>query len=181
MQIDSRILEVLLSNEQIVEISKKLAKEIDDKNYKNLVFIGLLKGCIPFFAELIKHVKTDHCQEFMVVSSYHGGTKSSGLAKIVMDVNSNVEGKDVIIIEDIIDTGRTLKKVKELLQARGANVVEICSLLDKPEGRTVEIEAEYVGHVIPNKFVVGFGLDYDEKLRNLPYIGVLKPEVYGGK
>ncbi|PCS15584.1 hypoxantine-guanine phosphorybosyltransferase [Lactococcus cremoris subsp. tructae] len=113
----------------------------------------------------------------MTVSSYHGGTKSSGEVKLILDVDTAVKGREILIVEDIIDTGRTLKYLKELLEHRGANV-KIVTLLDKPEGRIVEIKPDYSGFTIPNEFVVGFGLDYEENYRNLPYVGVLKPEIY---
>ncbi len=177
---DNRIKEVILSNDEIVNICARIGKQINEEFAGSQpILVGLLKGCVPFMAELMKHITLDCSTEYMVVSSYHGGTRSSGLAKIVMDIDENVDGKNVILVEDIIDTGRTLKKIKELLEARGANVT-LVTLLDKPEGRVVDIEADIVGKVIPNKFVVGFGLDYNECLRNLPYIGVLKEEVYGG-
>jgi hypoxanthine phosphoribosyltransferase len=178
---DKRIEKIIVSNEEIVETSKRLAGEIDAKfaDKKPPILLGVLKGCVPFMAELMKHLTIDVEVEFMAVSSYHGGTKSSGLVKIVLDINEDVSGRDVIIAEDIIDTGRSLKKLKELLEFKGANVT-IVTLLDKPSGRVVDIKADHTGVVIPNEFVVGFGLDYEGLLRNLPYIGVLKKEVYGG-
>ena len=114
----------------------------------------------------------------MVVSSYHGGVKSSGEVKILKDVDTNIEGRDVVFIEDIIDTGRTLKYLRDMFKYRKANSVKIATLFDKPEGRVVDIEADYVCYDVPNEFIVGFGLDYAERYRNLPYVGVLKEEVY---
>ena len=139
--------------------------------------LGLLKGSIPFMAELIKHLSIDCEIEFMAVSSY-SGTESNGDVKIVKDLDRSIIGEDVIIVEDIVDTGKTLEKVKELLYSKGANSVTVASLLDKPDRRIIDIEAEYVGFVIPNEFVVGFGLDFNQKYRNLPFVGVLKEECY---
>ncbi|MFA5544013.1 MAG: hypoxanthine phosphoribosyltransferase, partial [Bacilli bacterium] len=142
------------------------------------LIVGLLKGCIPFLAELVKHIDI-YCQiEFMSVQSYHGGTASTGNVKITKDLDVSVEGRDVIIAEDIVDTGRTINVVKELLKYRGAASVEVVTLLDKPQGRTEEFVPKYIGVTIPKEFVVGFGLDYDEYYRNLPYVGILKQEVY---
>lgn len=130
-----------------------------------------------FLAELVKRMDIQLEMDFMTVSSYHGGTESSGEVKLLLDVATPVTGREIIIVEDIIDTGRTLKYLKELLEHRGATV-KIVTLLDKPEGRVVEIDADYTGFTIPNEFVVGFGLDFDNHYRNLPYVGVLKEEVY---
>jgi len=143
------------------------------------VIIGLLKGSVPFMAELIKHITIDCEIEFMAVSSY-SGTESMGDVKIVKDLDRSIKGQDVLIVEDIVDTGKTLEKVKELLYSKGANHVAVVSLLDKPSRRITEIYAEYVGFQIPDKFVVGFGLDFNQKYRNLPYVGVLKEECYEG-
>lgn len=129
-------------------------------------------------AELIKHIDAHIETDYMVVSSYHGGTESSGTVKIVKDLDNSVAGRHIIFVEDIIDTGRTLKELKELFALRQAASIKIATLLDKPEGRVVEIEPDYTCFTIPNEFVVGFGLDYDENYRNLPYVGVLKEEVY---
>lgn len=170
---------VLVSHEEIVKISKKLGKQIaSDYQGKKPLIVGLLKGCIPFLAELVKHIDI-YCQiEFMSVQSYHGGTASTGNVKITKDLDVSVEGRDVIIAEDIVDTGRTINVVKELLKYRGAASVEVVTLLDKPQGRTEEFVPKYIGVTIPKEFVVGFGLDYDEYYRNLPYVGILKQEVY---
>ena len=176
--LDKAIEKVLVSEEEIIEKSKELG-EILTKEYegKNPLVLGILRGSVPFLAELIKHIDCHLETDFMTVSSYHGGTKSSGEVKLILDVDTAVKGRDILIVEDIIDTGRTLKYLKELLEHRGANV-KIVTLLDKPEGRIVEIKPHYSGFTIPNEFVVGFGLDYEENYRNLPYVGVLKPEVY---
>lgn len=177
--LEKDIQRVLVSEKEIVEIAKRLGKEIT-KDYldKKPIIIGLLKGCLPFMAELIKHIDI-YCQiELMSVQSYHGGTESSGNVKITKDLDVSVEGRHVLIAEDIVDTGRTINVVKNLLKYRGALSVEVVTLLDKPEGREESFEPKYIGTKIPKEFVVGFGLDYEEMYRNLPYIGVLKQEVY---
>lgn len=177
--LDKDIKKILVSEEEIVEKSKELgqiiAKEYADKNP---LLVGILKGSIPFMAELIKHIDAHIETDYMVVSSYHGGTESSGTVKIVKDLDNSVAGRHIIFVEDIIDTGRTLKELKELFALRQVRSIKIATLLDKPEGRVVEIEPDYTCFTIPNEFVVGFGLDYDENYRNLPYVGVLKEEVY---
>ncbi|EKA05161.1 hypoxanthine-guanine phosphoribosyltransferase, partial [Streptococcus sp. GMD4S] len=145
---------------------------------KNPILIGILKGSIPFMAELVKHIDTHIEMDFMMVSSYHGGTASSGVINIKQDVTQNIKGRHVLFVEDIIDTGQTLKNLRDMFIAREATSVKIATLLDKPEGRVVEIEADYTCFTIPNEFVVGYGLDYKENYRNLPYVGVLKEEVY---
>ena len=169
---------VSVSVEQIEEICERLGKQISlDYEGKTPVFIGLLKGCNPFMVDLLKKV-TVHCTiDYLDVSSYNG-TSSTGVVVIHQDFRTDVAGKDVIIIDDILDSGRTLQEVKKLIFKRGANSIKLCVLLDKPEGRVVDIEADYVGGLVPNEFVVGYGLDYNEKYRNLPFIGVLKEEIY---
>ena len=177
--LDKDIKKILVSEEEIFEKSKELgqiiAKEYADKKP---LLVGILKGSIPFMAELIKHIDAHIETDYMVVSSYHGSTESSGTVKIVKDLDNSVAGRHIIFVEDIIDTGRTLKELKELFALRQAASIKIATLLDKPEGRVVEIEPDYTCFTIPNEFVVGFGLDYDENYRNLPYVGVLKEEVY---
>ncbi|GFH42634.1 hypoxanthine-guanine phosphoribosyltransferase [Lactococcus hodotermopsidis] len=177
--LETTIKKVLVTEEEICvksqELGQLLTMEYADKNP---LMVAILKGSIPFFAELTKRMGTHIEMDFMVVSSYHGGTQSSGEVKMIKDLDTAVEGRNVIIVEDIIDTGRTLLYLKELLLHRKAKSVKIVTLVDKPEGRVVEIDADYVGFTLPNEFLVGFGLDYDEHYRNLPYIGVLKEEVY---
>lgn len=177
--LDKDIKKILVSEEEIIakckELGQILAKDYADKNP---ILVGILKGSIPFMAELMKHIDTHIETDYMVVSSYHGGTESSGTVKIIKDLDNSVAGRHIIFIEDIIDTGRTLKELKELFALRQAASIKIATLLDKPEGRVVEIEPDYTCFTIPNEFVVGFGLDYDENYRNLPYVGVLKEEVY---
>ena len=169
---------ILISQEEIVARCKELGKQISE-DYKDTVpvLIGLLKGSVPFMAELMKYIEIDCKIEFMDVTSY-SGTESTGDVKIVKDLDCSIKDLDVLIIEDIVDTGKTLEKVKELLYSKGARSVKVCSLLDKPDRRIVDIEAEYVGFSIPNEFVIGFGLDFNQKYRNLPYVGGLKEECY---
>jgi len=179
VMLEQDIEKVLYSEEEIVSKTKELGEQLTkDYEGKNPLLIGVLKGSVPFMAELIKHIDTHVEIDFMVVSSYHGGTQSSGEVKILKDVNTNIEGRDVIFIEDIIDTGRTLKYLRDMFKYRKANSVKIATLFDKPEGRVVDIEADYVCYDVPNEFIVGFGLDYAERYRNLPYVGVLKEEIY---
>ena len=176
--LEKDIKKVLISEEEIqsktIELGKILADEYKDKNP---LLLGILRGSVPFLAELVKRMDIQLEMDFMNVSSYDGGTESSGEVKLLLDVATPVTRREIIIVEDIIDTGRTLKYLKELLEHRGATV-KIVTLLDKPEGRVVEIDADYTGFTIPNEFVVGFGLDFDNHYRNLPYVGVLKEEVY---
>lgn len=171
---------ILVSEEQIVQRSKELGAQISAdyrKEGRAPLLVGLLKGSVPFLAELMKHIDLDIEMDFMAVSSYEG-TESVGKVKIRKDLDHPITGKSILLVEDIVDTGRTLKEVKQLLLERGARDVKIVSLLDKPERRVLPMEADYVGFAIPNEYVVGYGLDYDQRYRNLPYVGVLKPEVY---
>jgi hypoxanthine phosphoribosyltransferase len=177
--LEKDILKVLVSEAQIDAICKRLGKQITvDYQNKRPLIVGLLKGCMPFMAALIKEIDL-YCEiELMGVSSYHGGIASSSDVKITKDLEVSVSGRHIIIAEDIVDTGKTLDVIAKLLYHRGAASVEVVTLLDKPAGRTVPFLPKYVGTIIPKEFVVGFGLDYDELYRNLPYVGVLKPEVY---
>lgn len=170
---------VLLSEEEIQEKIGELGRELTaEYDGRNPLAIGILKGATPFMTDLLKRIDTYLEMDFMDVSSYGNGMTSSGEVKIIKDLNTSVEGRDVLIIEDIIDSGRTLSYLVDLIKYRKAKSVKLVTLLDKPEGRNVDISADYVGFLVPNEFVVGYGLDYAEKYRNLPYIGVLKPEVY---
>lgn len=177
--LENDIKKVLVSHDEITEAAKKLGAQLT-KDYagKNPILVGILKGSIPFMAELVKHIDTHIEMGFMMVSSYHGGTASSGVINIKQDVTQDIKGRHVLFVEDIIDTGQTLKNLRDMFKEREAASVKIATLLDKPEGRVVEIEADYTCFTIPNEFVVGYGLDYKENYRNLPYIGVLKEEVY---
>lgn len=173
---------VLADRELLSDLCEKLGRQITE-DYKNsahpLIFVIVLKGSVFFAADLIRCVDLPCEMEFMKVSSYGAGTETSGFIQVHLDLKRDVTDCDVIIIEDIIDSGRTLEKLSHLLADRGAHSVKCCTLLDKPERRQVELNADYVGMRIPDEFVVGFGLDYDEKYRNLPYVGVLKPSIYG--
>ena len=177
--LEQDIKKILISHDEIVTAARELGQKLtEDYQGKNPILVGILKGSVPFMAELIKHIDTHIELDFMLVSSYHGGTSSSGVINIIKDMDQDIKGRDILFVEDIIDTGKTLKSLKELFEGRRPASVKIATLLDKPEGRLVEIEADYTCFTIPNEFVVGYGLDYDENYRNLPYIGVLKEEVY---
>lgn len=169
-------IEPLLTREQIETRIRELAKVIEkDYQGKNLLVLGLLKGSIIFMSDLIKEINLDFMIDFMSVSSYCG-TTSTGVINIKKDIDIDIKDKEILIIEDIIDTGLTLSHVKELLIGRGAKSLKICTLLDKPSKRTIEIEGDYIGFQISDKFVVGYGLDYNQHYRNLPYIGVVVEE-----
>lgn len=177
------ILKILVTEKEIEDTTARIAAEID-RDYANkdgrLVLLGILKGSVPFLAELMKKIKSNPEIEFMKVSSYGSGTKSSGSVKIILDwQRDNIEECDIIVVEDIIDSGRTLSYLCEYLKQKGAKSVKTCTLLDKPSRREVDFVPDYCGVQVPDEFVVGYGLDYDERYRALPYIGVLKPEVYG--
>ena len=173
------IKEVLFTTEQIEAKAAELATQLEvDYADKKPILLGLLKGSIPFIGDLMKHMNIPVQIEFMDVSSYHGGTTSSGQVKILKDLDVSVENRHIIIVEDIVDTGFTLDKVIALLKRRGAASAEVVTMLDKPEGRVVVMEPKYIGFTIPKAFVVGYGLDYEEYYRNLPYVGILKEEVY---
>ena len=174
---------VLVSSEKIDEITTRIAEEIN-RDYKDsekkLVLICILKGSLMFTSELMKKITLPLEVEFMKVSSYGAKTVSSGFINIHLDIKrDDMEDVDFIIVEDIVDSGRTLSHLVRYLKERGAGSVRTCTMLDKPDRRTVDFTPDYSGEVIPDKFVVGFGLDYDEKYRNLPFVGVLKPRVYG--
>jgi len=173
------IKEILLSEEELKKTVEKLGEQIsEDYKDKNLVLVSVLKGSVVFMADLMRSI-TIPCEiDFMAVSSYGKGTKSSGNVKIIKDLDRSVENMDLLIVEDILDSGRTLSYLRELLKQRNAKSIKICTLLDKPERREADIKPDYVGAVIPDAFAVGYGLDYAEKYRNLPYVGILKPCVY---
>ena len=173
------IKEVLFTEEQLQEKVRELGAVLTEEyEGKFPLAIGILKGAIPFMGDLIREIDTYVEVDFMDVSSYGNATVSSGEVKIIKDLNTSVEGRDVLIIEDIIDSGKTLKYLVDLLKYRKAASIKIVTLLDKPTGRKVDLKADYVGYEVPDAFVVGYGLDYAEKYRNLPYIGVLKKEIY---
>lgn len=169
---------ILVTEDEIIARCQEMGEQITkDFEGKNPILVGLLKGSVPFMAEIMKYIDLDVEIDFMDVSSY-SGTESQGDVRIDKDVSNSVKDDDIILVEDIVDTGRTLKTVVELLYSKGANSVKIVSLLDKPDRRVVDIEADYTGFTIPNEFVVGYGLDFNQKYRNLPYIGILKEECY---
>ena len=174
------IARVLLTEDQIKARVRELGAELmRDYEDKNPVFVGVLKGVVVFYADMIRAFDAPCQLDFMWVSSYQG-TQSTGNMVVRKDVTTDLTGRHVVILEDILDTGRSLKFVVQHLKDKGAASVEVCTLLDKPEGRVpgYEIKAKYVGFSIPNEFVIGYGLDYNEKYRNLPYVGILKPSVY---
>ncbi len=173
------IKEVLISQEQISEAVEKIAHQIEkDYEGKEVLFVGLLKGSVAFMADLLKAYKKTCVIDFMAVSSYGSGTESSGRVNIIKDLSQPIDGKDIVIVEDIIDSGNTLSFIKAYFSAKNANSVKICTLLNKPSRRVVDIDVDYIGYDIPDEFVVGYGLDYNEHYRNLPYIGILKRSVY---
>lgn len=173
------IQEVLFDAEQIQQKVQELGKQLStDFQGRNPLVICILKGAFIFMADLVKAMDIPVELDFMAVSSYGNATKSSGVVKIIKDLDTSVEGRDVLIVEDIIDSGLTLSYLIDVLERRNAKSVTVVTLFDKPSGRSVDLEADYTGFTLPEAFVVGYGLDYAEKYRNLPLIGVLKPEVY---
>ena len=179
MSMNDDILGVLYSEEELEAKCAELGAQISkDYEGKNLLLVSVLKGAVVFMTDLMRHITVPCSIDFMVVSSYGNGVKTSGVVKIVKDLDADLAGKDLLIVEDILDTGMTLHYLKQLLQDRNPNSIRIATLLDKPERRRAAVRADYVGYQVPDEFVVGYGLDYDEKYRNLPYVGILKPEVY---
>lgn len=173
------IKEILYSEEVLSERVNTLAKAIEaDYLGKDLLVIGVLKGANIFMCDLIRKINLPIQIDFIAASSYGSSTESSGVVKIVKDLDYSIEGKHVLIVEDIIDTGLTLKYLEENFKSRKPASLQICTLLDKPERRKADIKVKYVGYEIPDEFIVGYGIDYAEKYRNLPYVATLKPEVY---
>jgi hypoxanthine phosphoribosyltransferase len=172
------IKKVLVSEDQIRARAVELGKQITADYRENPpLVVALLRGSVPFLAELIKHIDLDIQYDFMDVSSY-AGTESIGDIKIIKDLDTSVQGKNILLVEDIVDTGNTIKTVKATLLHKGASSVKIVTLLDKPSRRSVDISADYVGFEVANEFVVGYGMDFNQRYRALPYIGVLKDECY---
>lgn len=170
---------ILYSEKDIENIVNTIAKQIEkDYNDKDFIMVGLLKGSVAFMVDLMRKVNLDFSIDFIVASSYGSGTVSSGRVNIQKDISQSVEGKDILIVEDIIDSGNTLDFITKYLKAKKAKLVKLCTLFNKPDRRVADIHIDYAGAVIPDEFIVGYGLDYDEKYRNLPYVGVLKPSVY---
>lgn len=177
--VEEQISRILFSREELLKRIEELGTEITrDYTGKNLLILAILKGAVPFMADLIQHIRMPLAYDFMAVSSYGASTHSSGVVRIMKDLERSVDGVDILIVEDIIDTGLTLKYLKENLSARNPKSVKVATLLDKPERRKVEVIPDYNGFTIPDEFVVGYGLDFNEQFRNLPYIGILKPEAY---
>lgn len=175
------IASVLVSEEEIKEICTRLGKQIsEDYKDKKLLLVSVLKGAVVFMADIMRNITCDCEIDFMSVSSY-SGTKTTGVVKFKKDLDIDPEGRDILIIEDILDSGVTLAYLKDVLLHRNAASIKVCAFLDKPANRRADIKADYVGKVVPDEFVVGYGLDYDEKYRNLPFVGILHPKVYSDK
>ena len=173
------ILKVLHTEEEIKKRVEEMGEELYDKFHdKDPLFVGVLSGCFIFMADLVRASQMKSQLEFIAVSSYKNGTVSSGAVQITRDLQCDISGRDLIVVEDILDSGNTLSYLKDYLMNRGAASVSIVTLLDKPSRRKKAIYADIVGFEVPDEFVVGYGLDYAQKYRNIPYIGVLKPEVY---
>ena len=176
---DQDILKILLSEEEIKARVQEMSDELYDAfQDKNPMFVGVLNGCFIFMADLVRAAQLKSELEFIGVSSYKNSTKSSGVVQITRDLQRDISGRNIIIVEDILDSGNTLAFLKNYLMTKGAASITIATLLDKPARREKPIKADYVGFVVPDEFVVGYGLDYAQQYRNMPYIGVLKPEVY---
>mgnify|MGYP001251319211 CR=1 FL=1 len=178
-ELENDILKVLLTEEQIKARVAEMGNQIGEQfQGKKPLFLGVLKGCFVFMADLIRACPLRSDLEFIAVSSYENATASSGRVQITHDVQQDITGRNIIIVEDILDSGNTLAFLKEYLMTKGASSITIATLLDKPSRRTKSITADLSGFVVPDEFVVGYGLDFAQNYRNLPYIGVLKPEVY---
>lgn len=173
------VAKVLISEEQLQQRIRELARQIEaDYQGKDLLMVGLLKGAVNFMVDLTRAMQRPVAIDFMAVTSYGASTESSGIVRILKDLDESIQGKHVLIVEDIVDTGLTLKYILELLGQRGPASLRVCTLLNKAERRLVDLPLDYVGFEVPNEFVIGYGLDYNQIYRNLPYIGVLKPECY---
>lgn len=170
---------VLISREELNRRVCEMAKKLDeDYKRKRPLMVAILKGSVMFFTDLIREMKIDLEIDFMAISSYGNGVKSSGEVKMIKDLDGKIEGKDVIIVEDIVDSGYTMKYLKNLLEARKPSSIKICALLDKPSRRETDVQVDYKGFEVGNEFVVGYGLDYASYYRNIPFIGILKRSVY---
>ena len=176
---DQDILKVLLSQEDIQRRVQELGDQLYDRFHdKNPMFVGVLNGCFIFMADLVRSTQLKSELEFISVSSYQNGTRSTGVVQITRDLQRDITGRDIIVVEDILDSGNTLFFLKNYLLTKGAASITIVTLLDKPARREKPIVADYAGFEVPDEFVVGYGLDYAQQYRNIPYIGVLKPEIY---
>ena len=179
---DQDILKVLYTEEEIAARVKALGDQMyEDFKDRDPLFVSVLRGAFIFMADIVRACQVKSDVEFIAVSSYGNGTSSSGVVQITHDIQQDISGRELIIVEDILDSGNTLNFLKQYFLTKGAKSVTICTLLDKPSRRAKAITADYIGFVVPDEFVVGYGLDYAQKYRNLPYIGVLKPEVYSGE
>lgn len=180
--LEDDVAKVLISEKEIQTRTKELARQISaDYAGKDLVLVCILKGGITFLADLMREMTVPHAIDFMAISSYGASTESSGIVRILKDLDASIDGRHVLIVEDIIDTGRTLNYILANLQTRHPASLRVCTLLNKPSRREIQIPLAYVGFQVPNEFVVGYGLDYVEKYRNLRFVGVLKPEIYETK
>ena len=181
-KLEQDLSQILIDEQQlkdkIAEVGAQITRDYADKN---LLMVGVLKGSVVFMADLMRAIGVHARIDFMSVSSYGSGVKTSGVVKIIKDLDIPLEGYDLLLVEDILDSGMTLSYLRQILSERGPASIKIATLLDKPDRRMVDIKPDYVCFTVPDEFVVGYGLDYDEKYRNLPYVGVLKPEVYQGK
>ena len=170
---------VLISEQQLADAVKKLGEQISrDCADRNLMMVSVLKGSVVFMADLMRAISVPASIDFMSVTSYGKGVKTGGVVRIIKDLDEELDGRDILIVEDILDSGMTLSYLKEHIMAKGARSIRIATLLDKPERRRVDIHPDYSCFSVPDEFVVGYGLDYAEKYRNLPYVGILKPCVY---
>lgn len=181
LSLDKDVEKILVTEEEIKEICKRLGEQISkDYEGKRLLLVSVLKGAVVFMADLMRSIICDCQIDFMAVSSY-SGTKTTGVVKFKKDLDIDPDGCDILLVEDILDSGVTLAYLKNVLMDRNAASIKVCAFLDKPANRRADIQADYVGKVIPDEFVIGYGLDYNEKYRNLPYVGVLSSKVYADK
>lgn len=166
---------IMINQEEILAKAEEIGHRItEDFKGEEVVLVGILRGAVLWMADIMKNVDLDMTIDFMAVSSYGAATKSSGVVKINKDLDTDIDGKNVIIVEDIVDSGVTLNYLKGYFESRGASCIRICTLLDKPEGRRIEIDVDYIGFTVDDRFIVGYGLDFDQKYRNLPYITYLE-------
>ena len=179
---EAKLLKVILTEQQIKERTAELGQQVTEhylqQQATEIVVIGILRGSVLFLSDLIRHISMPLTIDFMAISSYTSGTSSSGMVRILKDINESIEGKHVLIVEDIVDTGLTLNNLQNMLRARNPQSLAVCTLLNKPSRRKIEVEVDFCGFEVPDEFVVGYGLDFNGHYRHLPYIGVLKPEVY---
>ncbi|QHI71838.1 hypoxanthine phosphoribosyltransferase [Aminipila terrae] len=166
---------VMITQEQILKRAEEIGAEITEEFAgEEVLVVGILKGAVLWMADIVKNIKLDCAIDFMACSSYGASTKTSGVVRILKDLDTSIEGRNVIIVEDIVDSGITLKYLKQNLEGRKPKCIKICSLLDKPSGRSIDLDADYIGFTVEDKFIIGYGLDYDQRYRNLPYISFLE-------